>query len=84
VHRFRSPYRCKDCGARFWVISRRARLAGVFLGAALLLVLTPIVLYWHAVRTAQQDDVINAQKGEAEALSLDDVVLRQIEVRPMK
>src|SRR6266446_2540983 len=28
--KLRSPYRCRDCGARFWVISKRAfYLAGV-------------------------------------------------------
>ena len=35
--RFRSPYRCRDCGARFWVISRRASyLVGLTAIAAVL------------------------------------------------
>lgn len=31
AHAFRSPYRCKDCRHRFWVISRRTRLGIVAL-----------------------------------------------------
>ena len=39
-HRFHSPYRCLDCEARFWVVSRRARLGATAGGAvALALVL---------------------------------------------
>jgi hypothetical protein len=32
--RLRSPYRCRDCGERFWVISRRANYALAFLSIA--------------------------------------------------
>jgi uncharacterized protein len=32
--RLRSPYRCRDCGERFWVISRRANYVLAFLAIA--------------------------------------------------
>jgi len=35
-HPFQSPYRCLDCEARFWVVSRRTRL-GAFAGGTVLL-----------------------------------------------
>ncbi len=35
-HALRSPYRCKDCNARFWVFSRNARIGAVAAGAGLL------------------------------------------------
>ena len=43
LHPFQSPYRCLDCGHRFWVISRRARvgaLAGGLLVATVVLAIT--------------------------------------------
>ena len=36
--RLRSPYRCRDCGERFWVISRRANYALGFLAIAVVAV----------------------------------------------
>jgi len=39
THPFRSPYRCHDCDARFWVVSRRARVGAVAGGAAVLALL---------------------------------------------
>ena len=37
-HPFHSPYRCLDCDARFWVVSRRTRV-GAAAGGALALAL---------------------------------------------
>jgi len=34
--RLRSPYRCRDCGERFWLISRRANYALAFLSIAVI------------------------------------------------
>ena len=35
THAFRSPYRCKDCRHRFWVISRRTRIGVLAIAAGL-------------------------------------------------
>ena len=35
AHAFRSPYRCKDCRHRFWVISRKTRVGFVAIAASL-------------------------------------------------
>lgn len=35
AHAFRSPYRCKDCRHRFWVISRRTRAGALAIAASL-------------------------------------------------
>ena len=35
THAFRSPYRCKDCRHRFWVISRRTRIGALAIAASL-------------------------------------------------
>lgn len=33
AHALRSPYRCKRCNARFWVLSRRTRIGAAAVGA---------------------------------------------------
>ena len=35
AHAFRSPYRCRDCRHRFWVISRKTRVSVVAIAAGL-------------------------------------------------
>ena len=35
THAFRSPYRCKDCRHRFWVISRKTRIGALAIAASL-------------------------------------------------
>ena len=47
--RLRSPHRCRDCGARFWVISRRVNYALVFVA----IVLAAGVLAWNVGGTPQ-------------------------------
>ena len=37
-HPFRSPYRCHDCDARFWVVSRRTRVGAAAGGAMALMI----------------------------------------------
>src|SRR4029077_12391917 len=37
-HPFHSPYRCHDCDARFWVVSRRARVGAAAGGAVALMI----------------------------------------------
>lgn len=32
-HAFRSPYRCRECNTRFWIISRRTRVGITAIGA---------------------------------------------------
>ena len=62
AHAFRSPYRCKDCRHRFWVISRRTRLGIVALtvGLATIAVVTAGVMLLPAyapTRVAVDHDI---------------------------
>jgi hypothetical protein len=46
-HALRSPYRCRACRERFWVLSRKARtltVAGSLVGLAILLLIAFVVL----------------------------------------
>ncbi len=38
AHALRSPYRCKSCNTRFWVVSRKARIGAVAAGVCVLTV----------------------------------------------
>ena len=38
MHPFHSPYRCHDCDARFWTISRRARWGATAGGLVVLMI----------------------------------------------
>lgn len=42
MHPFHSPYRCQDCDARFWVVSRRARWGATAGGLVVLMVVGAI------------------------------------------
>ena len=37
VHRLRSPYRCRECRTRFWVISHKARTRMIALASVIML-----------------------------------------------
>src|SRR5438094_8531436 len=65
--RLRSPYRCRDCGERFWVVSRRAHYA---LAIAALAVVAGIVA-WNVSSTPQQPRL-----ASAEAINLADMIKR--------
>src|SRR5438132_5517800 len=43
-HYFLSPYRCRDCRERFWVVSRRAFYLIGFLGVAAVAVVATLLL----------------------------------------
>ena len=43
-HLFHSPYRCLDCDARFWVVSRRTRVGAAAGGALALAIVVAIAL----------------------------------------
>ncbi len=45
-HFFRSPYRCRECDARFWVVSKKTYVATIAGGTALALT----VLVWAGNR----------------------------------
>jgi hypothetical protein len=69
--RVRSPYRCRDCGERFWVISRRANYAVVAVAA----VLVAGTLAWN-VRSATQ-----TTNRVQERRTTDEVTYREIASR---
>ncbi len=49
MHPFHSPYRCQDCDARFWVVSRRARWGATAGGLVVLMVVGAVAapLAWR-------------------------------------
>ena len=87
AHPFRSPYRCDDCNARFWVISRRARigaLSSVILLTMALAFAGPVILLKshrsadaaaYSTRPAQSDATVPA------ASTFDEVVAGQNDIR---
>jgi len=65
LHPLKSPYRCTDCGERFWVIGRPARLIGLWLVVLLALVTITVVMYVWASRPF--DYPIHAMAGRLSA-----------------
>jgi len=51
AHPFHSPYRCRDCEQRFWVVSRRT-----LYGAACAAVLATGVIVWSALAALTRHD----------------------------
>jgi TPR repeat protein len=62
--RLRSPYRCRDCGERFWVISRRANY---LVGLAVLAGVAATVA-WN-VGSVQQESRSNLERATSSAAS---------------
>jgi hypothetical protein len=48
--RLRSPYRCRDCGERFWVVSRRAN----YLASLAIFALVTGIVAWNVVGSPEQ------------------------------
>jgi len=48
--RLRSPYRCRDCGERFWVVSRRAN----FLASLAVFAIVTGIVAWNVVGSPEQ------------------------------
>ena len=90
AHPFQSPYRCLDCGARFWVVSRRTRL-GAFAGGTVALTLATFllvpVLWRHPLPAAKDTRPAanmsmprGAAPASAEGRTIDDIMKAQTEV----
>jgi hypothetical protein len=45
-HVLLSPYRCENCGSRFWVISRRARYMSIGILVLLILMIAWMIIPW--------------------------------------
>jgi hypothetical protein len=56
-HSFRSPYRCRECDARFWVVSKKTYVAAIAGGTALALT----VLVWAGDRAFEHLHVASVQ-----------------------
>ena len=73
-HPFRSPYRCIDCGARFWVISRRTRLGaaagGVLALAIVIAIAVPTLGRLSAERINATSNASTASTNDAAAESV--------------
>jgi len=48
--RLRSPYRCRDCGERFWVVSRRAN----YLASLAIFAIVAGIVAWNVVGSPEQ------------------------------
>ena|SRR6266446_108846 len=86
-HFFRSPYRCRDCDARFWVVSKKTFVTTVAGGTALALT----VLVWAGNRAFEHLHVASGPSTTAVAvipavsqsatsrqpLSMEDAAVRQ-------
>ena len=89
-HRFHSPYRCLDCDARFWVVSRRARLgaaAGGTVALALVIFLLGPMLWRHQqppVRDTRPSSNLQMPRitptESAERRTVDEIVKAQSDV----
>ena len=89
-HPFQSPYRCLDCEARFWVVSRRTRL-GAFAGGTVALTIATFLLgpmLWRhqvpAAKDTRPKSSLSAPRSaaadSAERRTLDDIMKAQTEV----
>jgi hypothetical protein len=58
---FRSPYRCRECDARFWVVSKKAYVAAIAGGIAFSLA----VLVWAGNRAFERLHVASGQSTTA-------------------
>jgi len=71
LHPLKSPYRCLDCNERFWVISRRTRLAAAAIGVLAVAIAAAILVStdWEEAesRTAATT-LVGPQKQEEQVL----------------
>jgi hypothetical protein len=94
AYRFRSPYRCRECDARFWVISRRTYV-GAIAGATILAL---ALLVWAGHRAIEYSHLASMQPASAtnviapvlpgsatstKPLSMEDVAAAQAEARSL-
>ncbi|MEP6677757.1 MAG: hypothetical protein ABJB78_00555 [Betaproteobacteria bacterium] len=84
AHPFRSPYRCQDCEARFWVVSRRTRFGAVAGGtvalALVFFLVLPMILRHQAFDASPATGVSSADNPSAGGLgrrSLDNLLNAQ-------
>jgi len=90
-HPFRSPYRCRECGARFWVISRKAR-RGAAIGGVLVLTVLLLVSLLHRQHASSAIDATASVNSQRSAIqdsmpqpsSLDNLIARQNEGRAQR
>ncbi len=52
LHLLFSPYRCKACGLRFWVISKRARMYGAFASGICVATAIGAIAFWNMPHVA--------------------------------
>jgi hypothetical protein len=57
MHSFHSPYRCRDCDRRFWVLSRKT-LFGAAAGVAMLVI---VLFMWSGIGLVARHDATPAQ-----------------------
>jgi hypothetical protein len=90
-HPFHSPYRCGDCNARFWVISRKIRL-GAAAGGALVatfvaLALVPLMMHRQEGPSLQPPGSVSGLREDSTfripSPSLDETIATQNALRPL-
>jgi hypothetical protein len=68
THGLRSPYRCEDCHTRYWVLSRKARLA--FVSGALSVVFAAVLVALAVIAPGAPSPVVAVDEPAANQLLL--------------
>lgn len=68
THGLRSPYRCEDCHTRYWVLSRKARLA--FVSGAVSVVFAAVLVALAVTAPSAPSPVVTADEPAANQLLL--------------
>ncbi len=71
-HIFLSPYRCRDCGERFWVVSRNAYFLAGVIGGSLL----AGAIGWHAWELFDRVPRVEPAQAAVEASQLTELMKR--------
>jgi hypothetical protein len=84
MHPLQVPFRCNDCGTRFWVIGPPVRRAGLVLVVALMLVVVPIAVYEQTSQATAQPVPRITPSADTSDPDLTEQALRQLlDVRPL-
>jgi hypothetical protein len=89
-HPFHSPYRCDDCNARFWVISRKIRL-GAVAGGALVATFVALAFVPFLIHRQEGPSLVPAASASGSRLedstfripSLDETIAAQNTLHPL-
>ena len=79
AHRFQSPYRCKECGARFWRVSYQTRTRMI----AVYIVIAPLIAFaagWWLI-PSEEGNKREPTPGVKDAIELPHIRIEQDALR---